>query len=104
MPESTEDSSQVVREMAESVSATNLKVVAEGPAFYTNQAYSASNDAAAGWRSINQALVGKISESIVHTSPSEGASAGLMTALLIKNQQSTAPLTAGQLVPGQGPA
>lgn len=96
-----ENSSEVVKEMVEATAASNVKVVSEGPAFFTNQLYNQANNSTAGWSAMGQAIVGKITESIIATSPSEGANAQLMTALLVKNQQTTAPLTAGQLVPGQ---
>lgn len=102
MPESTEDSSQVVREQSESVAATNLKVLGDGPAFHTNQAYAASNDAAAGYRTMNQAIIGKMAENIVNTSPSEGSNAITMAAVMAKVMQTTPPLTAGQNVANQG--
>jgi len=102
MAESTDDSSQIVREQSESVAATNLKVLADGPAFFTNQLYSNSNNAQLGWTNINQAVVGKIAESIIHTSPAEGSSAVTMAAVMAKVMQSTPPLTAGQPVPNQG--
>ncbi len=93
MAESTEDSSQIVREQSESVAATNLKVLGDGPAFHTNQAYAASNDAAAGYRALNQAMIGKMSENIINTSPSEGASSAVLMGLMIKASQNITPTT-----------
>jgi len=93
MAESSEDSSQIVREQSESVAATNLKVLGDGPAFHTNQAYAASNDAAAGYRALNQAMIGKMTENIINTSPSEGAAASVMSALMVKTLQNTTPTT-----------
>jgi hypothetical protein len=65
------DSPEIVKEQSESVAATNLKTLGDGPAFFQNQMYAQSVDAAAGWRTINQAIVGKVAEMIVATSPSE---------------------------------
>jgi len=67
-----EDSSEIVREQSESVAATNLKVLGDGPSFYTNLAYQQALDAQAGWRTVNQAIVGKVAEAIISTSPGEG--------------------------------
>jgi hypothetical protein len=67
-----DDSSEVVKEMSESVAATNLKTLGDGPAFYQNLAYKQAIDSQAGWLAINQAIVGKVAEAIISTSPSEG--------------------------------
>jgi len=67
-----EDSAEPVREMSESVAAVNTKVGGELPAHYVGLQYAQALDAAAGWRTINQAIVGKIAESIVATQPGEG--------------------------------
>lgn len=102
MPESTTDSSEIVREQSESVAATNLKTLGDGPAFYQNMAYG---EAIANTQAMNQlrmTLLGKIAESVIHTNAGEGASNAAQTALLAKMMQSTPPLTAGQDVPNQG--
>jgi len=60
-----EDSSEIVKEQSESVAAANLKVMGDGPAFYGNLAYQLSLDGLSGWRTINQAIVGKVAEAII---------------------------------------
>jgi len=97
-----DDSPEIVKEQVESSASNNVATIANGPGFFTNHLFNLANNSAAGYAATGQAISGKIAESIIHTSPSEGASAAMMTALLIKNAQSTAPLTGGQLVPGQG--
>ena len=79
-----EDSSEIVREMAESVAATNLKSLGDGPAFYNNLSMKQSVEAAAGWTALNQAIVSKAAESIMATNPSEGGAdlASLITSLM----------------------
>ena len=88
-----DDSSEIVREQSESVAATNLKVLADGPAFYSNLAYKQAVEAAAGWSSLNQALVGKVAESIINTSPAEGGADAAMLGALAKILQMTPPPT-----------
>lgn len=88
-----EDSSEVVREQSESVAATNLKTLGDGPAFYTNMGYQQAMDAAAGWRTINQAIVGKVAEAIISTAPGEGGADVAALQQLMKGAQSTPPVT-----------
>ena len=94
MAESTEDSSQVVREMAESVAASNLKVLGDQPAFFAGLSYAQALDAAAGWRTINQAAVGKMVESIIATNPAEGGADSAAMGMLAKIMQTTPPVSA----------
>ena len=79
-----EDSSEIVREMAESVAATNLKSLGDGPSFYNNLAYKQAIESSAGWTALNQAIVSKAAESIMATNPSEGGAdlASLITSLM----------------------
>ena len=67
-----DDSSEIVKEVVEGGTATNAKVLMDGPAFYQNMAFKQAVEAQAGWTSINQAIVGKVAESIIATSPAEG--------------------------------
>ena len=91
-----DDSSEIVKEQSESVAATNLKTLGDGPAFYQNQMYSQAVNNAAGWNSINQALVGKVAESIIATSPAEGGADLAALGMLIKGMQTVPPYTGGQ--------
>lgn len=88
-----EDSSEIVKEQSESVAAANLKVLGDTPAFMMGLAYQQALDASAGWRSINQAIVGKVAEAIISVSPSEGGVdvAGLQ--VLAKMAGNTPPVT-----------
>jgi len=97
-----EDSSEIVREQSESVAATNLKVLGDGPAFFQNQAYSLSNQGMAGMQTINQAMISKAAESMINTSPAESAGDAAMAGILSKIMQTTPPLSSGQTVADQG--
>lgn len=88
-----DDSSEVVKEMAESVAASNLKVIGDAPAYLAGLAYQQALDAAAGWRSINQAIVGKVAEAIISVSPSEGGTDVAALQQLMKGAQTTPPVT-----------
>ena len=78
-----EDSSEIVREQSESVAATNLKTLGDAPAFFQNQMYSQAVQSAAGWTSINQAIVSKASEMVLNTSAnSEGADVAALGMIL----------------------
>jgi hypothetical protein len=88
-----DDSSEITREMAESVAAAHLKVVGDTPAYMMGLAYQQALDAAAGWRSINQAIVGKVAEAIISVSPSEGGVDVAALQQLMKGAQSTPPVT-----------
>lgn len=88
-----EDSSEIVREQSESVAAANLKVLGDSPAFYTQLSYAQGLDAAAGWRTINQAIVGKVAESIINLSPGEGGVDTANLGQLAKMLQGTPPPT-----------
>lgn len=96
-----EDSSEIVREQSESVAATNLKVLGDGPAFYQNQAMAESLANTQAMNQLRMTLAGKIAESVIHTNPSEGAGDTAMAGILAKLMQTTPPLTAGQPVANQ---
>jgi len=97
-----DDSSEIVKEQSESVAATNLKTLGDGPAFYTNLAYSNAVQAQQGGMTLYQTILGKTAEQIMATSPSEGSVDTALAQILAKMAQTTPPLTAGQLAPGQG--
>jgi hypothetical protein len=88
-----DDSSEIVKEAAESVAFVNVKSLGEAGAFYQNQMFAQSVSAAAGWNTINQTLVGKICESIITTSPSEGGADIASLGILIKGMQTVPPVT-----------
>jgi len=88
-----DDSSEIVKEQSESVAAANLKVVGDIPAYMTGLAYQQSLDASAGWRTINQAIVGKVAEAIIGMSPGEGGADVAALQQLMKGAQTTPPVT-----------
>ena len=88
-----EDSSEIVREVAESVAATNLKTLGDGPAFFQNMSYANSIAQQQAMNSISLALAGKVGESIISLSPSEGGADVAMLGQLMKGMQTTPPET-----------
>lgn len=88
---SESDSPEVVREQVESAASNNVATIANGPGFFTNQLFALSINSAASWVGVQQAIAGKVSESIIHTSPSEGASALLAQGMALKSLQSSLP-------------
>ena len=94
-----EDSSEIVREQSESVAATNLKVMADGPAFYQNQAMGESLANTQAMNQLRMTLLGKVAESIIATSPAEGGADAAALGQLAKILQQTPPPTN---IPTQG--
>ena len=88
-----EDSSEIVREMSESVAATNLKSLGDGPAFYHNLAMSNAISHQQGLNQIQTAIVGKVAEAIIGVSPSEGGADVAALQQLMKGAQTTPPVT-----------
>ena len=88
-----DDSSEIVKEQSESVAATNLKTLGDGPAFYTDAGYAESLSNTQAMNSLRMTLLGKISESIIATSPSEGGSDAAMLGMLAKIMGNTPPVT-----------
>ncbi|MBX3629294.1 MAG: RebB family R body protein [Nitrosomonas sp.] len=90
-----DDSSEIVREQAESIAATNLKVLGDSPAFYTNLAMSNAVSNQQAMNQLNLAIVSKAAESILATDPREGGADIAALMQLIKAAQTTPPVTAG---------
>ncbi len=88
-----DDSSEIVKEQSESVAAANLKSLGDAPAYYSNLSYQVALDGLQGWRTINQAIVGKVAEAIISTAPSEGGADVAALQQLMKGAQTTPPVT-----------
>lgn len=99
-----ENSSEIVKEMAESVAATNLKSLADAPAFYNNLAFGnavshqqlMNNIMASSFQAmmaVSQAATAKAIESLISTQPSEGVVDIAGAQQLIKGAQTTPPVT-----------
>lgn len=88
-----DDSSEIVREQAESVAATNLKVLGDAPAFYQSLAMGNAVSHQQAMQQIQAAIVGKVAEAIISTSPSEGGADVAALQQLIKGAQTTPPVT-----------
>ena len=87
------DSGEIVKSQSESVAAANLKVLGDGPAFFTNLAYGNAVSAQQGMNNITSAIVGKVAEAIIKVSPSEGGADVAMLQQLMKGAQTTPPVT-----------
>ena len=98
--------------VVDSVSSTNFKVVAEGPAFYSNLAMGDSLAHQRGMNAIREAAIGSIIDKLIHADPAEAMSSlklltgdaqgAQMNALLaalnsgqqgVKSAQTTPPVT-----------
>ena len=94
-----DDSSEIVKEQSESVAATNLKSLGDGPAFYQNQAFAESLANTQAMNQLRMTLLGKVAESIIATSPAEGGADAAAIGQLAKMLQMTPPPTN---IPTQG--
>lgn len=88
-----DDSSEIVKEMAEAVAGTNVKTVGEGPAFFQNMGYQNAVAHQQAMSQIQLATVGKVVELIVNTSPTEGGVDVAALQQLLKGAQTTPPVT-----------
>ena len=88
-----EDSSEIVREQSESVAATNMKTLGDGPSFYQNMAYANAVAHQQAMQQLQAAIIGKVAEAIITTSPSEGGSDVAALQQLLKGAQTTPPQT-----------
>lgn len=89
----SDDSGEIVQEAMEAAAATNVKVLSDGPAFYSNLAMSnavADQQAASALR---LAIVTKAADSILNTSPTEGGTDVAALGQLLKGLQMTPPPT-----------
>jgi hypothetical protein len=78
-----DDSSEVVKEAAESVSFVNTKALGDAPAWFQNQMFAQSVSASAGWVTLNQAIVSKAAEMVMNTSANtEGADVAALGMIL----------------------
>jgi hypothetical protein len=88
-----DDSSEIVREQSESVAATNIKTLGDGPAFFQNQMYAQAAARSQAMDQVLVALTGKVGEMIISTSPGEGGADTAALAALAKIIQGTPPPT-----------
>jgi len=88
-----DDSSEVVKEQSESVAATNLKTLGDGPSFYQNMGFAESVANTQAMNQLRMTLLGKVAESIISTSPAEGGADTAALGALAKILQGTPPPT-----------
>lgn len=88
-----DESSEITKEMAESVAAANLKTIGDGPAMYQNMGYANAIAHQQAMQQVQLAAVGKVVELIVGTSPSEGGADVAALQQLLKGAQTTPPVT-----------
>ena len=86
-----DDSSEIVKEQSESVAATNLKTLGDGPAFFQNANYAESLANTQAMNQLRMTLLGKVSESIISVSPAEGGSDVAALGQLMKGLYNTPP-------------
>ena len=91
---SEENSSEIVKEMAESVAAANLKSLGDGPAFYHNFAMGNAVANQHGLQTLHATIIGKMAESIIATTPTEGGVDIAALGQLAKVLTATPPPTA----------
>lgn len=89
-----DDSSEITREQSESVAATNLKVLGDAPAFYSQMAMNNAVSHQQAMQQVQLATTGKIVDMIANTSPAEGGADVATLMQLIKAAQTTPPITA----------
>ena len=93
-----DDSSEIVKEAAESVAFENVKVGGGAPSFYQalamGNAVSNQQLAQGAALSLSTAIAGKVAEAIIATSPAEGAVDVAVAQILAKMAQTTPPITA----------
>lgn len=94
-----DDSSEIVKEQSESVAATNLKTLGDGPSFFQNQAFAESLANTQALNQLRMTLLGKIAESVIATTPAEGGADTAALGALAKIVQGTPPPTN---IPTQG--
>ena len=88
-----DDSSEIVKEQSESVAATNLKTLGDGPAFFTNAGYAESLANTQAMNQLRMTLLGKVSESIISVSPAEGGADVASLGMLAKMFGNVPPVT-----------
>lgn len=88
-----DDSSEIVKEAAESVAFTNVKTVGESASFYTSLAMKNAVEANATQSTLSQVVMGKVAECIINTSPAEGGADAAALGQLAKLLQMTPPPT-----------
>ena len=88
-----DDSSEIVKEQSESVAATNLKTLGDGPAFFTNAGYAESLANTQAMNQLRMTLLGKVSESIISVSPAEGGTDVAALGMLAKMFGNVPPVT-----------
>ena len=86
-----DDTGEIGREAAEAVGFSNIKVVGEGPAFYANLAMGNQVAHQQAMQQIQAAIVGKVAEAIIGTSPSEGGADVAALGQLMKGLWNTPP-------------
>lgn len=87
-----DDSSEIVKEQSESVAATNLKSLGDAPAFYNNMMMANAVNAQQGNFQLASAIIGKVAEAIISTSPGEGGADVAALGQLMKGLYNTPPV------------
>lgn len=87
------ETSALPDDIRESVAVSNVKTLAEGPAFYSNLAFGNAVAHQQGMNAIVAAIIGKVTEAIISTDPREGGADIAALQQLMKGAQTTPPVT-----------
>ena len=97
MPES--DSSEIVKEAAESVTFSNVKTVGEAAAFYQAQTFAETHAHNQAMNALRVGIIAKATDAVLNLQPDEGGVATGLVGQLAKMLQMTPPPTN---IPTQG--
>lgn len=87
--------------VVESVTATNFKVVAEAPAYYTQLSFGNAVSAQQNMNTLSQTLIGALAKQVIEIDPAEAAAigrAGADDALALKLSGLVGSLGSGQIM------
>ena len=94
-----EDSSEIVKEAAETVGFSNVKTVGEAASFYQAQAFAETHANNQAMNQLRISVLAKATDAVMNLQPSEGAAASGIIGQLAKMLQQTPPPTN---IPTQG--
>ena len=94
-----DDSSEIVKEAAETVAFSNVKTVGEAAAFYTAQTMSETHANNQAMNQLRVAVLAKATDAVMNLQPDEGGTSAALVGQLMKALQMTPPPTN---IPTQG--
>ena len=94
-----DDSSEIVKEAAETVGFSNIKTVGEAASFYQAQSFAETHANNQAMNQLRMSILAKATDAVFNLQPAEGASASGILGQLAKMLQQTPPPTN---IPTQG--